>query len=153
MYTTNRFPHWLIAGQAFLLSLLITWWFIREATLYTNTAQQLLSCTIAGAKWMVHIAAALLLLGDKAGFFIRQIANTCLTGSLFLLPYCLLSWLAGIRNNTFFLASLIGAVAVMIVVYAIGVKRAALPLRWWLAWLCTLLIAILSQLHFVFHVW
>ena len=152
MTTTKRFPDWLIAAQAFLFSSLITWWFIRESMLYTGLSQQILSCSIAGAKWMVHIIAALILLPVRGFYFIRQIANTCLTGSVLLLPFCIAGWCFDVHNNLFFLSSLIVAVAVMIVVYAIGVKKAGLRIRWWLAWLCTLTLAILSQLYFVFHI-
>jgi hypothetical protein len=151
MSHTHRFPHWFIASLAFLLSLLLTWWFIREGTLYYDTRQALLSCGIAGAKWAVHIAGAFLLLpAPRAWLFIRQMGNTCLTGSLLLLPYCIAGRFLGAASEAFFLISLVIAVAVMIIWYAVGVRRSGLHWIWWVAWLGTLALAIVSQLHFVF---
>ncbi len=44
----------------FFLSVIITWWFIKEAQLlYFSYEKMFLSCAIAGAKWAIQIAAAL----------------------------------------------------------------------------------------------
>jgi hypothetical protein len=40
----------------------------------------------------------------------------------------------------------------MVLLYALGVKNAQVNIRWWLAWLSCLAIAILLQLTVVFHV-
>ena len=136
----------------FLFSTLITWWFIEASPLYTSTEQKLLSCGIAGAKWGIQILAALLLLKERRWEFIKDIGLTCFIGSLILVPFAILSSAFGINGKTFFLASLLIAVAVMILMYAISVRHSRLSKLWWLAWLVCLAIAIALQLTIVFHV-
>jgi hypothetical protein len=136
----------------FLLSTIITWWFIQASPLYTSMQQKLLSCGIAGAKWSLQIFAALLFLKENKWQFLKNISFTCLVGSVILLPYAVLSSAFGIDHNNFFVGSLLLAVAVMILLYAFSVKNAGLKLYWWLAWLGCLAIAITLQLTVVFHV-
>jgi len=134
----------------FLLSTLITWWFIGASPLYTSTNQKLLSCGIAGAKWAIQILAALILLKEKRWEFIKDIGLTCFIGSLILLPFAILSSAFGINGKNFFLGSLLVAVAVMILMYAISVRHSRLSKLWWLGWLVCLAIAITLQLTVVF---
>jgi len=134
----------------FLLSTLITWWFIQASPLYTSTNQKLLSCGIAGAKWGIQIFAALLLLKENKWEFIKDIGLTCFIGSLILLPFAIFSSAFGINGTNFFLASLLVAVAVMILMYAISVRHSRLSKLWWLGWLVCLAIAITLQLTVVF---
>lgn len=136
----------------FLLSTLITWWFIQASPLYTSTQQKLLSCGIAGAKWSIQILAAFLLLKERRWEFIKDIGLTCFVGSLILLPYTILSSAFGIDGKNFFLGSLLVAVAVMILMYAISVRHSRLSKLWWAGWLVCLAIAIGLQLTVVFHV-
>lgn len=71
----------------FLLSTLITGWFIGEKyALYENTQQMILSGSIAGAKWEIQILAALFFFGKKKFEFIRRISFVCFIGSALLLP-------------------------------------------------------------------
>jgi hypothetical protein len=142
----------IIAAFYFFISTLITWWFIEASPLYTSMQQKLLSCGIAGAKWSLQIIAALLLLKDKKAHFLKNIGLTCLIGSIILLPYTILSVGFGINGTNFFIGSLLLAVAVMILMYAMSVKNAGLPLLWWLGWLICLAVAVTLQLTVVFHV-
>jgi hypothetical protein len=136
----------------FTVSTLITWWFIQECPLYTSMQQKLLSCGIAGAKWGIQIAAALLLLQQKKWVFVKNIGFTCLAGSGILLPYCIAARLGGVNGSTFFTGSLILAVAVMIFMYALCTKKAGVHMWWWLGWLFCLTVAVTLQLTVVFHV-
>ena len=136
----------------FLLSTLITWWFIQASPLYTSMQQKLLSCGIAGAKWSIQIFTALFFLKEKKWEFIKDIGLTCFIGSLILLPYAIFSAAFGINGKNFFLASLLLAVAVMILMYAISVRYSRLSNGWWLGWLVCLAIAISLQFTVVFHV-
>jgi len=133
-----------------LLSTLITWWFIQASPLYTSMQQKLLSCGIAGAKWGLQILAALILLKEKKWVFIKDIGLTCFIGSLILLPYAIFSSAFGVNEKNFFLGSLLVAVAVMILMYAISVRHSRLSKAWWLGWLACLAIAIFLQLTVVF---
>lgn len=136
----------------FSLSTLITWGFIEASPLYTSMQQKLLSCGIAGAKWSLQIAAALLFLKEKKWLFLKNIGLTCFFGSMILLPYAILSFGFGISSTGFFIGSLLLAVAVMILMYAFSVKATGLKIYWWLAWLCCLAIAVTLQLTAVFNV-
>ena len=141
-----------LAAFFFLLSTLITWWFIQASPLYTSLQQKLLSCGIAGAKWGLQIIAAWFFLKEKRAHFIKSIGLTCLIGSIILLPYTVLSYGFGINGNVFFIGSLLVAVASMIILYAVSVKNAGIKIYWWLAWLVCLAIAITLQLTLVFQV-
>lgn len=136
----------------FLLSTLITWWFIVQSPLYTSQQQQWLSCGIAGGKWAIQIVAAWLLLGAKKWAFLTNIGRACLVGSLILVPYAALSQVWGINGQSFFLGSLVFSVATMIILYALGTKLAGVKMGWWLFWLLCLAVAITLQLKLVFHV-
>jgi hypothetical protein len=136
----------------FALSTLITWLFIIESPLYFSVQQQLLSCSIAGAKWGIQILLALFFLKSKKWPFLERIGFTCFIGSVILLPYYISS-VAGINNSpTFFFGSLIVAVAVMIVQYYKSVVQLAIGIKWWGFWLACLAAAITLQLTVVFHV-
>ena len=136
----------------FLLSTLVTWWFIEASPLYTSMQQKLLSCGIAGAKWSIQILAAILLLKERRWEFIKDIGLTCFVGSLILLPYAIFSSAFGINGTKLFLGSLLVAVAVMILMYAISVRHSRLSKLWWVGWLVCLAIAIFLQLKIVFQV-
>jgi hypothetical protein len=135
----------------FLLSGIITWWFIKEAELlYFSQQKMVLSGAIAGGKWGIQIAAALLFLKGKKWLFIKRIGFTCLVGSCLLLPYCLLEPIRLIDHS--FLISLIIAVMVMIVMYFKAVKQTAISTKWFWGWICCLVIAVLLQLLVVFKI-
>lgn len=136
----------------FLLSTLITWWFVQASPLYTSMQQKLWSCGIAGAKWSLQILAALILLKERRWEFIKDIGLTCFVGSVLLLPYAIFSSAFGINGTNFFLGSLLVAVAVMILMYAISVRHSRLSKLWWLGWLVCIALAIFLQLTIVFHV-
>jgi hypothetical protein len=136
----------------FLVSTVITGWFIQECPLYNSIQQKLLSCGIAGAKWGIQIIAALLLLKQKKWIFIKNIGFTCLVGSLILLPYSVAARFWGLNGSDFFTVSLLLAVAVMIFMYALGTKSAGVNIKWWLFWLFCLALAIFLQLTLVFNV-
>jgi hypothetical protein len=136
----------------FFLSTVITWWFIAVSPLYISEDQMLLSCGIAGGKWMVQLIAGFILLHEKRWEFIRRIGFTCFIGSFILLPYCLSSVMKFNDSSEFFLASLIFSVVTMILIYYRSVKKCRISLLWWIAWLLCLAIAVSLQLTVVFHV-
>jgi hypothetical protein len=136
----------------FFVSTIITWWFIQECPLYSSMQQKLLSCGIAGAKWAIQIIAALVLLQQKKWVFIKNIGFCCLVGSVILLPYAIASRFWGINGSSFFIFSLLLAVATMIFMYAVGTKSAGVNIKWWLFWLLCLSAAVFLQLTLVFHV-
>lgn len=136
----------------FFLSTIIIWLFIIKSPLYISQQQQLLSCSIAGAKWGIQIIAGLLLLQQKKWQFIKEIGYTCFIGSAILLPYFASSLLHFDNSAEFFIASLIVAVLSMIFLYYRAVKKCGLPVKWWLGWLACLAIAVTLQLTIVFHV-
>ena len=143
----------IIAFIYFAISTIITWWFIDASPLYESTQQKILSCSIAGAKWGIQLLAAFVFLGQvKKWDFIKNISIVCLVGSFILLPYAVLAWCWKINNTDFFVGSLLAAVAVMILLYAIAVRNANVSIKWWLGWLTCLAIAIALQLTIVFHV-
>ena len=73
-----------LSATYFLLSIVITWWFIAQAELlYVSQQLMLLSCSIAGAKWAIQIVAALLLLNQKKWMFIEGISFVCFVGVVY----------------------------------------------------------------------
>jgi len=136
----------------FLLSAIITWWFVDVCPLYSSLQQKLLSTGIAGAKWSVQIAAAYFFLQDKKWDFIKNIGSTCLLGSVILLPYAVTASFINYNSAAFFLLSLLIAVAAMIISYFLNVKNTAVSLKWFWGWIVCLAIAITLQLTIVFSV-
>ncbi len=135
----------------FLLSTIITWWFIQQGKLlYFSQNKMILSCGIAGTKWSIQIGAALLFLTDKKWAFIKRIGFTCLVGSCILLPYCLFGFIREIDKS--FLASLIIAVFVMIAMYYKAVAKTNISKKWFWGWMICLAIAISLQLYVVFKI-
>jgi hypothetical protein len=135
----------------FLLSTVITLWFIQQGKLlYFSQNKMLLSCTIAGAKWSMQICAAFLFLKEKKWDFIKRIGFTCFVGSCILLPYCLFSLIREIDKG--FLFSLITAVAVMIAMYYKAVVQTSISKKWFWGWIICLTIAISLQLFVVFKI-
>ncbi|TCC92101.1 hypothetical protein EZ428_10235 [Pedobacter frigiditerrae] len=136
----------------FLLSTLITGWFIHQKyALYENTQQMLLSGSIAGAKWGIQILAALLFLGKKKFEFIRRISFVCFIGSALLLSYYLIAYLP-ISNANQFLLALGLCVSVMIFLYFKAINHTHISLKWHFGWVLCLSIAITLQLTIVFHI-
>ena len=144
--------NFLIAFLYFSLSFLLTAWFIIESPLYISDEQMILSATIAGGKWAIQILAALLIKKEKAFPFIRGIGFVCLVGSVILLPYCLFSVMNLYNETVFFLGSLILAVVSMIPLYFYITKRSGYGIRWWYAWMLSLVSAITLQLTLVFDI-
>jgi threonine/homoserine efflux transporter RhtA len=136
----------------FFLSTVITWWFVDVCLLYESLHQKLLSTGIAGAKWALQIAAAYFLLGNKKWDFIKNMGIICLVGSLILLPYAIAATCSNVNEATFFITSLLIAVAVMIVLYFLNVRKLTLPKKWFWGWIVCLAIAITLQLTLVFSV-
>ncbi len=136
----------------FTLSTVFTWWFIAVSPLYISFEQMLWSCGIAGGKWMIQVAAAFLFLKKKKWDFIRNIGGVCLAGSIVLVPYSIAAFFHLAESATFFIGSLIVAVAAMIVLYHQAVKKTGVSWYWWIAWLICLAIAVTLQLTVVFNV-
>ena len=136
----------------FSLSTVITWWFVDVCPLYSSLPQKILSTGIAGAKWSLQIAAAYFLLGNKKWDFIKNTGITCLVGSVILLPYAIAATFSSVNDAAFFTTSLLIAVAVMIFLYFLSVKKLDLPKKWFWSWIICLAIAITLQLTLVFSV-
>jgi hypothetical protein len=141
-----------LALLCFFLSTAITWWFVDACPLYTSLQQKLLSTGIAGAKWSLQIAAAYFFLANKKWDFLKNMGVTCLVGSVILLPYAIVATVSNINSATFFIGSLLIAVAVMIVLYFLNVQKLALQKKWFWGWIACLAIAITLQLTVVFSV-
>jgi len=84
--------------------------------------------------------------------FIKNIGATCLIGSVILLPYAVLASFNKYNSATFFILSLLIAVAVMIILYFLNVKKSGVPIKWFWGWIFCLAIAITLQLTVVFSV-
>ena len=135
----------------FILSTIITWWFIKEAALlYVSSEKMVASCTIAGAKWGIQICAALFFLQQKKWQFIKRIGFTCFIGSCLLLPYCFFEQIRLLDKS--FLVSLIVAVLVMIYMYYKSVKQTGISIKWFWGWVGCLAIAVSLQLFVVFKI-
>jgi hypothetical protein len=136
----------------FLLSILITGWFIgQKYALYENTQQMLLSGSIAGAKWAIQIIASLFILGKKKFEFIRRISFVCFIGSALLLSYYLISYLTTSNAHQLLIALAI-CVCGMLFLYFKAVIKTRLNLKWYFGWILCLCIAITLQLTVVFHI-
>jgi hypothetical protein len=136
----------------FFLSTAITWWFVDVCPLYKDLPQKLLSTGIASAKWGLQIAAAYFFLSNKKWDFIKNIGATCLVGSVILLPYAIAATCSNANGATFFVTSLLIAVAVMIVLYFLNVRKLSIPYKWFWGWILCLAIAVTLQLTLVFSV-
>ena len=143
----------IIASVYFIVATVLTYWFIESASVYSTFGQKIISCSIAGFKWVIQIVFALYFLQEKKWVFIKNISFTCLIGSLVLIPFCVNSLIGKNADSVFFVSSLILSVVVMVVSYFISVKRAGVQTRWWAGWLFCLAIAIITQLKLVFNIW
>jgi hypothetical protein len=76
--TSSALKDILLAGLFFILSFAITWWFIDRSSVYHSMEQKIISCSIAGAKWMLQIAAAIIFLRRTRWVFIKLIDDICL---------------------------------------------------------------------------
>ena len=143
----------ILAVIYFLLSTVITWWFIvHGSALYHFEGDKMaLSCTIAAGKWGIQIVTVVIFLGEKRWQFIRRIAFTCLGGSVILLPFCL-DLLGFLPGSNGFLYSLIAAVAFMLGSYYYSVRKSGVSVKWYFLWLACLALAVSLQLTVVFHV-
>lgn len=142
----------ILALLYFFLSTVITWWFVDVCPLYSGLQQKLLSTGIAGAKWGLQIIAAYFLLTEKKWDFLKNMGATCLAGSVILLPYAFTATFSSFNEPRFFIASLIIAVGLMIVLYFLNVQKTGLPKKWFWGWIICLAIAITLQLTVVFSV-
>jgi hypothetical protein len=136
----------------FLLSTIFTWWFVILCPSYVSTEQMILSTSIAGAKWMLQILGAFLILKEKSIVFVKNIGFVCFIGSCILLPY-VVSALFDLNNDPiFFFLSLAASVITMIVMYRNAALKSNVSLAWWYFWLFCLTIAVSLQLTLVFKV-
>lgn len=136
----------------FLLSTLITWWFVDVCPLYSSMQQKLLSTGIAGGKWALQIMAAYFFLSEKKWDFLKNMGVTCLAGSVILLPYAIIATVSQLNGATFFVGSLLAAVVTMIFLYFQNVHKLGLRKKWFWGWIICLAIAITLQLTVVFSV-
>lgn len=134
----------------FLFSAIITGWFIaKKFWLYEGVQLMTLSGSIAGAKWLIQIIAALILLREKRWMFIKEIGFVCLVGSAALLIYYFLptSW-----QLSSLIVSVAFSVVIMIALYFKAVKKLEVSTAWFWSWIICLVAAILLQLTVVFDI-
>jgi len=131
---------------AFALSTILTGLFVRAYGGYASKEIMLLSGSIAGGKWTIQILAGFFLLDNRRWIYIRQLADTCLIGSLVLLPFAIFS-----DGATFFFGSLLACILVMSVHIVLRMESAGFSWRWPALWLALLCIAVGLQLTVVFH--
>src|SRR5687768_6625425 len=106
--------HTLVATAYFLVSTVLTWWFVILCPLYVSQEQMVLSTAIAGGKWGLQIMLALVLLKDDWQRFVRAIGFVCLIGSVVLVPYIVSAFPGWSDAPEFFFGSLILAIIAMI---------------------------------------
>ena len=140
------------AALWFALSTLLTGIFIaNKFWLYSSVDAMMLSGSIAGAKWLVQVMAALIFLKEKKAAFLRRIGFVCFTGSVLLFVYYLFNFLSlPVSGFTQFVGSIALSVAVMIAMYYKAVLATGLSLKWFLLWLACLAVAITLQATIVF---
>lgn len=136
----------------FLLSVLLTGFFIMpKFWLYSSTCAMLLSGCIAGVKWLIQIVAAFIFLKANKWVFLRRIGSTCLLGSSLLFSYNLLTYfhtpLSGFSQ--FVLAIGLSVLAMMLMYYK-AVQKTGLSIRWFWAWMLSVVIAITLQFIIIF---
>ena len=132
---------------AFALSTLITALFIRAYGGYVSQETMMLSGSIAGGKWAFQIILGWLLLREKRWIYIRELAVTCLIGSLVLTPFAITSGTA-----IYFFGSLLASICAMAVTVVIRLKSTGFPWQWFALWFLLLSIAVTLQLTIVFHI-
>ncbi len=135
----------------FGVSLGITAWFIAtKFWLYASVEAMIISCSIAGAKWLIQLVAAFTLLKQNRWPFIRRIGFVCFAGSCLLLTYNAMFYLPlGLRGVTQFVLALLIAVLIMIILYYRAVRQTRLPFIWFAGWLACFAVAITLQLTIV----
>jgi hypothetical protein len=143
----------LLAFIYFLLSTVLTGFFIiYKYWLYPSVNAMVISGLIAGAKWMLQLAAAGIWLGKEKWIFIKQLGLICLIGSCLLYTYNLMSYLPiPFSSFTQFIVAIAIAVITMTFLYYWAVKRVRLPLKWFIGWIICLVIAIVLQITIVFY--
>lgn len=150
MNTTSK--NAVFAVSYFLLATLLTGIFLTDKFwLYSNTGAMIASGSIAAAKWLIQIGAALILLNHEKWEFIKRIARVSFIGSCILFCYNLMGFLPlPLSGFSQFVAAIGLAVMVMIFLYYKAVKKTGLTLEWFWGWLICLIIAIILQLTCIF---
>lgn len=139
-----------LAALYFLFGTILTVYFIaRKYWSYDSLDSMVLSGSIAGAKWLIQIVAALILLRGQRWTFIKNIGLVCLIGSaaLFVYYFFPVSWGA----NSLYIAVAF-SVLIMIFLYYRAVKQSAVSVYWFWGWTICLIIAISLQLTVVFDI-
>lgn len=136
----------------FILATVLTGIFIaNKFWFYNSVNQMILSGTIAGAKWLIQIIAALIFLKEKKWEFIKRIGFVCFIGSCLLFLYNILWYLPlPFGGFSLFVLSILLSVLVMIMMYYRAVQKTRLPLKWFLLWLVCLSVAVFLQVKVVF---
>lgn len=143
----NRFWRACFIVAAFALSTILTGWFIGSFDGYVSTETMVLSGSIAGGKWAIQMVFGWCVLDEKRWLYLGQLAATCLTGSLILIPFAILS-----GGPVFFFGSLLACIVVMIASAIIRLKAIGLSWRWPTLWLALLAVAVGLQLTVVFNI-
>ncbi len=122
----------LLAVVYFLLSALLTGLFIvPKFWLYSNMGAMIASGSIAAAKWLLQIGAALILLNSKKWEFIKRMGGVCLVGSCILFSYNLMDLLAlPLSGFSQFILAIALAILAMIILYYRAVKKTGLSVKW-----------------------
>ena len=131
----------------FVVSTLLTWWFIEAYGGYVSPQQMLLSGCIAGGKWAIQIGVGWLLLSEKKWAYFRELGLICGMGSVVLVPYLFIQ-----GDWSFFLGSLIACVLVMGALISWRLPAIGLRKTWVGLWFLLLAVAVTLQLTVVFKV-
>lgn len=150
--TLKTYQNQLLFVMYFIVSTVLTWYFVKVSPLYISQYQMLLSTFIAGGKWGIQLILSFFILKEKKWLFIKNIGWVCLIGSVALVPYILLSKLQIANNASLFVGSLIVSVLLMIWYYYKAVNKSGTSIKWWYFWLACLATAIALQLTVVFKV-
>ena len=107
----------------------------------------LISGSIAGAKWAIHLSLAWFVMGDKKWIYFREMGVICAAGSAILIPYIL-----SVGGGEYFLGSLIACVVVIAGFICWRFPRIGLNKSWVLLWFGLLTVAVTLQITLVFKV-
>ncbi len=136
----------------FSLSTVLTGIFIvNKVWLYPDIHAMFISGLIAGSKWAIQLVAAWFWLGKEKWIFTKRLGLVCLIGSCLLFNYNLMGLLSlPISGFNQFILAIAIAVCFMIVLYYRAVKKSNLSIKWFMAWIICLAIAIVLQITVVF---
>ena len=136
----------------FLLSIVITWWFIVANPVYNTFRFKLVAMSIASLVWGIQVVGAFVFLKEKKYLFLEKAGLVCFWGSAFLLISVLVNFIlqpgAEMRLQVSGINVLL-SVVLMAVLFARFLKRLQLSYSWVILWLLCLAVAVPTQAKLV----